>query len=148
VLGDVGDVEPVRLLWSEVPLHQVVGRGRALVASGAAAQPPAVHALQPGDAHQASDPAVADLDVLAQHKLGVHPAVAVGAVGGGVDFADGVDQVGLLPPAAAGRPAVPLVVAGGRDLQDPAGRRDGDAVGGELSDHRADHFGRTFSRAK
>ena len=104
VLGDVGDVEPVRRRGPEVALDQVLGRGRGLVAAGAAAQPPAVHALQAGAAHQALHPAVADLQPLAKDELGVHPAVAVGAVGGGVGLADRVHQVRLLQARAlAGR---------------------------------------------
>lgn len=119
-----------------------------MVASGAAAQLPAVHALQPGAAHQALHPAVTDLQLLTQDQLGMNAAVAVGAVGGGVHVPDRVHQVRLRPGPVAGRAAVPLIEPGGRDLQDPAGRRDGHPVAGELADHRVDHFGRTFSRAK
>jgi IS30 family transposase len=42
----------------------------------------------------------------------------------------------------------PLVVATGRHPENPAGHRDRDPIGGELTDHRVDHFGRTFSLAK
>ena len=87
-----------------------------------------MHALQAGASHQPLDPTVADLQVLAEHEFGVDAAMAVGAVGSGVRLPDGVHQVGLVPGPVAGRAAVPLVEAGGRDLQDPAGRRDGHPV--------------------
>jgi hypothetical protein len=57
VLGDVCDVEPVRRLGPEVPVDQIVGRPCCLVAARAAVQPPAVHALQAGTAHEVLDPA-------------------------------------------------------------------------------------------
>ncbi len=78
--------------------------------------------------------------MLAEHQFGVHPPVPIGAVGRGVDLTDRVHQLRLLPRPAAGRPAVPLVEAGGRDPQDPAGRRDRHPVDSELSDHREDQF--------
>lgn len=46
------------------------------------------------------------------------------------------------------RAAEPLVVARPRDLQNPAGHRDVEAVGGELLDQPEPYFGRMFSRAK
>ncbi len=42
----------------------------------------------------------------------------------------------------------PLVVARGRDIQDPARHRDGEPVGGKLTNEPEACFGRTFSRAK
>ena len=111
-----------------------------LVAAGAATNLPAVHPLQPGAAHQAFHPAVADVQVLAQDELGVHSARAVGAVGGGVRVVDQVHQLCLLQVAVAGAAAVPGIEAGGGQLQHPAGRGDGDPVVGELADHREDHF--------
>ncbi len=33
-------------------------------------------------------------------------------------------------------------------VEDPAGHRDRHPARGEFTDHRVDHFGRTFSRAK
>jgi hypothetical protein len=40
------------------------------------------------------------------------------------------------------------VEAGAGDTKNPAGHRDADAVGGELTDQPEPYFGRTFSRAK
>lgn len=95
-----------------------------------------MHALQAGASHQAFDPTMAHGQVLAEQQLGVHPAMPEGAVGGDMDVADGVHQVGLFPGPVAGRAGVLLVEAGGRDLQDLAGRRDGNPVRGELADDR------------
>ena len=148
MLGDVCDVEPVRCLGTEVAVDQIVRRCCRLVPAGAAAQPPAVNTLQASASHEAFDPAVTDSQVLPEDELRVNAAVPVGAVGGGMDVADGVHQVGLFPAPVTGRSGAPLVEAGGRDLQNPADRCDGDPVSSELADYRVDHFGRTFSRAK
>ncbi len=104
--------------------------------------------MQAGVAHQPLDASVADLHALSENELGVDASVAVGAVRGGVDLTDRLHQMGLFPRAIARRPRAPFVVARRRDVQDPAGHRDGDPVSGEFLDHRVDHFGRTFSRAK
>ncbi len=109
VLGDVGDVETIWRFRSEVALDQVIGRRRGLVTTGAAAQPPAVHALQPRAAHQPFHPTAADCQVLAQDQFGVHPPGAVGAVGGCVRVVDAVHQMRLLQVSVAGPAAVPVV---------------------------------------
>jgi hypothetical protein len=108
-----------------------------------------VHPDDPVGAHQPFHPLAAHRELRgAQAQLGVHPWRAVGAPRVGVDGADDLDQLEIGSVAGAGGPFAPGVEAAGGHVQDPAGRGDGDAVGGELSDHRVDHFGRTFSRAK
>jgi hypothetical protein len=148
VLGDVGDVEPIGLVGGEPPLHQILGGLCSLVAAGAAAQPTPVHALQPGTAHQPLHSLAADPDVLAESQFSVHAARTVGAVGGGVHRGDGLGQHRIRALSGRRFTAEPVVEARRRHLQDPAGRRDRDAVGGEFTDHRGNHSGRTFSRAK
>ncbi len=148
VLGHVGDVEPVRGIGGEVPLDQVRRWRGGLVATRGAPQTTSVHALQAGGAHQPLDTAVADLDATTHGELGMHTAVAVGAVGSGVHVVDRVHEVGLLEITVAGLAAQPFVVPRRRDLQHPAGHRDGNPVRGKLLDYREHYFGSTFSRAK
>jgi hypothetical protein len=64
-----------------------------------------------------------------------------------VDVVGGVDQVRVVPVALAHRVGLPLVEGLCGEAQHPAGHRDGDLLGGEFTDQRVDHFGRT-SRAK
>ena len=74
--------------------------------------------------------------------------------GGRPDRADPVTQgvhrrqLRVIAVTGAGRPAAPFVKARGRDLQDPAGHRDREPVGGKLLDQPEPYFGRMFSRAK
>ncbi|GAB3313778.1 hypothetical protein GCM10027451_27930 [Geodermatophilus aquaeductus] len=65
----------------------------------------------------------------------------------GVDADHGVDQVRVFPVPLRAGVSAPLVKGLLREAQHPAGRRDGDVLGGEFTDQRMDHFGRT-SRAK
>ncbi len=65
-----------------------------------------------------------------------------------VDVADLVSQIGVGDVAGRRAAAAPLVVARAGDVQNPAGHRDVEAVGGELLDQPEPYFGRTFSRAK
>ena len=65
-----------------------------------------------------------------------------------MDVDDGVRQIGVLEVTVRGRSVAPLVVARPRDLQDPAGHRDIEAVRGELLDQPEPYFGSTFSCAK
>src|SRR5687768_7131652 len=64
-----------------------------------------------------------------------------------MDVVGGVDQVRVVPVALAHQIGAPLVERLLREAQHPAGHRDGNLLGGELTDQRVDHFGST-SRAK
>jgi hypothetical protein len=65
-----------------------------------------------------------------------------------MDAADRRRQLGIRDRPPGRRPCGPVVVAGGRDVQKPAGHRDGDTVRGELLDQPEPYFGSTFSLAK
>ena len=108
----------------------------------------AVDPSQAVTSHQTSDLASPDLAGAAQDQFGVDPPDSVGRPGSGMNLDDRVQQIRVLDVAARGWPLGPLVVARGRDAQDPARHRDGEPVGGKLMNEPEPYFGRTFSRAK
>ena len=65
-----------------------------------------------------------------------------------MDLDDRLHELLVSDLASRRGPAAPLVVAGSRDLKDPAGHRDGNPVSGEYVDQPEPYFGSTFSRAK
>lgn len=76
------------------------------------------------------------------------PSDPVGRPRSGVNLDDHVEQVGILKITVRRWPFSPLVVARGRDTQDPARHRDGEPVSGKLTNEPEPYFGSTFSRAK
>jgi hypothetical protein len=94
---------------------------------------------------QPGDPVLTGGDASLTEFIGDEPVAEGGIVG--VDVQCGVDQVRVVPVALADRAGQPLVVGLRGEAQHPAGHRDGNVLGGEFTDQRVDHFGRT-SRAK
>ena len=146
VLGDVGEPHPVRLLGAEPSLHQIdMSRRRWLPATAFAL---VADALQTGQPHQSGDAFAADPHPEAETQLGMNARRAIGAARLVVDPGDRLRQLLIGECPHRRRPVQPVVVARGRDLQHPAGHRDGKPVGGELADQPEPYFGRMFSRAK
>jgi len=100
-LGDVGDPQPVGLIGSEVPLHQV-GPGR--LAAFRVPPPAPVNTCKAVAAHQPLHPPPTDLPSLAEHELGVDPPGAVGASSHPMDVDDHVEQIGVLDITRRRRP--------------------------------------------
>ena len=109
MLGDVSDVEPVRVGCGELAVDEIVAGDGRFVAAGAAMQPAAVDAFQASAFHQPLDPAWADGPVAAQHQFGVDPPVAVGAIRRLVGVVDLVHQIRLLEIPRAWHATVPLI---------------------------------------
>ncbi len=63
-------------------------------------------------------------------------------------FRDRDGQLGIRAGTRRRHAAAPFVVPGGRHGQQPAAQRHRQALVGQLTDHRVDHFGRMLSRAK
>ena len=103
---------------------------------------------EPVQSHQPGHALATDMDTEPEPQLREHPRSAVSLTGVGVNAPDRGRQHRIRDGSRRGRSADPVVVAGGRDLQEPAGHRDGDPVGGELLDQPEPYFGSTFSRAK
>ena len=109
---------------------------------------PVADPAQAGDPQQPGDPFPADPDPHPEPQLGMDPGGSVGTARHGVDVDDGVRQISVLEITCRGWSVAPLVVARPRDLQDPAGHRDVEAVVGELLDQPEPYSGSTFSGAK
>jgi hypothetical protein len=72
----------------------------------------------------------------------VHPRCSVDAPGSHVDLDDRGNQRRVSHRSSRRRSGPPLVEAGAGDTKNPARHRDGDAVGGELTDQPEPHLGR------
>ena len=83
-----------------------------------------------------------------QGKFGVDARRAVDAAVSAMDLHDALDQLSILDSTSSRDIGRPLVVARAGHPQHPAGHRDVDPVGGELTDQPEPYFGSTFSRAK
>jgi hypothetical protein len=94
---------------------------------------------------QPGDPVLPGGDAAFAELIGDEPVAERGIVG--VDVVGGVDQVRVVPVTLTDRIGQPLVVGLCGEAQHPAGHRHRDVLGGEFTDQRVDHFGRT-SRAK
>ena len=79
LLGDVGNPEPIRRVRPEVAFHQIGRRHRTEVAACESPSSTAVHALDPGLAHEPGDPFAAAADVVIEPQLDVHAWCAIGA---------------------------------------------------------------------
>ena len=146
VLRDVAEPEPVRLGRAELSLHEVlVSRGVGLPSTAFA---PMRHPGQAIEAHQPCDALLADVNAEPEPQLGEHPRGSIGAAGVAVNLPDRRRERLISDRPRRRRARRPLVVAGLRDLQEPAGHRDGDTVSGELLDQPEPYFGSTFSLAK
>src|SRR5680860_190797 len=141
--AQVGEVDyPKRIgsLCREVAADQVgaalalgIGRCRA------PGPPSPLGALDAVLTHQALDRAVGDRLAAAQQLLPGAPR-AVGLVVAGVDELDLSEQALVLDPAGRAAPSSPLVVGGGRHLEDAADRLDPEAVAMFVDEHA--HLGR------
>jgi hypothetical protein len=94
---------------------------------------------------QPGDPVLPGRDASLAQLVGDEPVAERRVVV--VDVDRGVDQVRVVPVALRDWVGVPGVERLLGEAQHPAGHRDGDLLGGEFTDQRVDHFGRT-SRAK
>ena len=81
-------------------------------------------------------------------QLEPDPRSTVGRSRRTVDVADLVGQIGIGDITRRWTTTAPFVVTRARDIQNPAGHRDVEAVSGKLLDQPEPYFGRTFSRAK
>ena len=146
VLRDVTEPEPVRRVCAELPLHEVlVGRGVGLPAASLATMR---YSDQPVQPHQPCDAFPGNVDAESEPQLGEHPRRPIRLPRVGMNAPDRGRQLAVGDGPRRRWPVSPVVVAGGRDVQEPAGHRDGDTVSGELADQPEPYFGRTFSRAK
>jgi hypothetical protein len=142
VLGYVREPQLVRGVRGEVAAHQVVmGRGARLgpLAGARLAEhrPPAV---VPADLpHRA---VTRDMS-LGTDLIGEEPIPELGIVA--VRVEDRVRQVRLVELGVGDRAGQPPVVGLAGDHEDPARHRDGDPVGGELTDERVHHFPGRFA---
>lgn len=146
MLRDVAEPQAVRRDGLELPLHEV------LVGCGVRLPPTPLATMRDSDqtvqSHQSRDAFAGDMDAESDPQFGEHPRGAVGLSRVGVYASDRGRQLRIRDRASRWRPVRPVVVAGRRDLQEPAGHRDGDAVCGELLDQPEPYFGSTFSLAK
>ena len=146
MLRDVAEPEPVRLVRAELSLHEVlVSRGVGLPSTAFA---PMRHPGQAIEAHQPGNALLADVNAEPEPQLGEHPRGPIGAARVAVNLPDHRRERLISDRPWRRRARRPLVVAGLRDLQEPAGHRDGDTVSGELMDQPEPYFGSTFSLAK
>ena len=122
-----------------------MGGGVRLPPSPLAAVSDAGEAIQ---AHQPCDALLADMNTEPEPQLGQHPRRPVGSARVAVNLPNGHRERLVRDRARRWWPGRPLVVARRRDLQEPAGHRDRDSVGGKLLDQPEPYFGSTFSLAK
>jgi hypothetical protein len=143
VLGDVGQPQPIGRGGAELAVDQVIVHRR----TGLAVQPALLgeHRPDPLLRAQPGDPVLAHPQAAVTQLVGDEPVAERRVVV--VDVDRGVDQMRVVPVALAHRVGAPLVEGLRGEAQHPAGHRDGDLLGGEFTDQRVDHFGRT-SRAK
>src|SRR5680860_769108 len=139
-VGEVDYPKRIGALCREVAADQVgaalalgIGRCRA------PGPPSPLGALDAVLTHQALDRAVGDRLAAAQQLLPGAPR-AVGLVVAGVDELDLSEQALVLDPAGRAAPSSPLVVGGGRHLEDAADRLDPEAVAMFVDEHA--HLGR------
>ena len=88
---------------------------------------------------QSSDPSFTRALAESLKLIGQEPVAEGRVVAVRVD--DQVGQVRIVNVTPRDRVPQPLVVALGREIQDPARHRGGDAVLGQFADERVDHFG-------
>lgn len=128
VLRDVAEPEPVRRVCAELPLHEILVRRR--VRLPAAPLPTVRDPDQTVQSHQPGDALAADVNAEPEAQLGEHARSAISLAGVGVDASDRRRQRRIRDRSRRRWPVHPLVVTGGRDVQEPAGHRDGDPVRG------------------
>lgn len=146
VLGDVEEPEPVPCIRRKAALYEVLVRRRVrLPASAFAAMR---DTDEPVESHQPGDAFAADVDAEPESQLDQHAWRPIRLSQVGVDAADRGRQRRIGDRSRGRPPGHPVVVTGGRDLQEPTGHRDGDTVRGELLDQPEPYFGSTFFLAK
>lgn len=146
MLCDVTEPEPVQLGWAELSLHQILVRRCVRFPTAPFAAVGDVG--EAVEAHEAGDSLPADMNAEPEPQLGLDPRRTVGASRVAVNLSDRRRQRLVRVHARRRRSAPPVVEAGGRDVQEPAGHRDGNTLRGELLDQPEPHFGGTFSLAK
>jgi len=137
VLGDVGEPDLIDRLGGELPLDEIVVNRRAWLLARAGlldkARPDPLLGAEP------PHPPCADLVALLVQLVQKEAVAESGIFEVSLERSVGEHGV-LVVTIRAGTPE-PLVVALGRELEHPAGHRDGDPVSGQLADQRVFHFG-------
>jgi hypothetical protein len=139
VLGDVGDPLAVGLCRGEIALDVVVVDRRAGPGALAGSSLADGGRPQPLLGAQPPDPPLPDgqagkLELVGQEPVAESRVIIVGN-------AQGVRDVGVLKVASAYRARQPRVVRLRREAEHPAGQPHGEALGGQVTDQRVDHFG-------
>lgn len=146
MLRDVAEPESVRLGCAELSLHEIIVR--CCVGFPTAPLATVRDAGEAVKAHESGDPLLADVDTEPEPQLGQHSRGAISAPRVAVNLPDRRRQRLVRDRPQRWRTRCPLVVAGLRDVQEPAGHRNRNPVSGELLDQPEPYFWSTFSLAK
>ena len=127
MLGDVGEPNPIRPISGELSLHKII------MCCGAGAVPalmPMAHAVNIGCPHQGCHAFTANAKPQAHAQLRVNPGSPIRATGILVDLHDQPGQLLILNCPSRGLALDRLVIRRRGHLQDPAGHRHREPLGG------------------